>query len=58
MIVVNNTDLTIGATTSAASILTSDGERIWLPAVSKEALATVIVEMTANEFACKKLDPS
>jgi phosphopantothenoylcysteine decarboxylase/phosphopantothenate--cysteine ligase len=48
MIVANDAESTIGASTSTATILTADGGIMALPTMSKEALAVEIVAMTAD----------
>ena len=48
MIVANDAEATIGASSSTATILTANGEVTALPMMSKEALATEIIAMVAG----------
>jgi phosphopantothenoylcysteine synthetase/decarboxylase len=48
MIVANDAEATIGASSSTATILTARGEVTELPTMSKEALATEIIVLVAG----------
>jgi phosphopantothenoylcysteine decarboxylase/phosphopantothenate--cysteine ligase len=48
MIIANDAEATIGAASSAATILMADGRVIPLPTMSKEALAAEIIAMVAD----------
>ena len=48
IIVANDADLTIGASSSAATILTSDGDATALPSMNKSSLASKIIDAATN----------
>jgi phosphopantothenoylcysteine decarboxylase / phosphopantothenate---cysteine ligase len=56
MIVANDAESTIGAPNSTATVLTAEGGVISLPTMSKETLATEIIEMIADKFDRERLD--
>jgi phosphopantothenoylcysteine decarboxylase / phosphopantothenate---cysteine ligase len=58
MIVANDANSTIGASTSTATILTSDGRVTAMPKMSKDSLAVEIVAMIADLLDHKNYDAS
>jgi phosphopantothenoylcysteine decarboxylase/phosphopantothenate--cysteine ligase len=56
MIVTNDAESTIGAPNSTATVLTAEGGVISLPTMSKETLATEIIEMIADIFDRERFD--